>query len=150
MDKRIVGIDFGIARIGLAISDAQKIIATPFKIVQAERKTEQTIQKILQVLEEAQTKFHCEVEEIVVGLPLMMNGKKGFLADEVEHFVSLLKQAIAIPVVTWDERLTTVQAERSLRESKMTRRNRAKIVDTVSAVIILQGYLDLRGQRNKF
>lgn len=140
--KRIIGIDFGLRRIGLAISDERQIIATPFQTIQAEKKTEQTIVKILATLSQLEQNLVCEIEEIIVGLPLMMSGRTGFQADEVKHFVQLLSQAISIPVKTWDERLSTVQADRSLRESQMTRKKRSKVVDIVSAAIILQSYLD--------
>lgn len=140
--KRLVGIDYGMSRLGLALSDERQIIATPFRTVQAEKKAEQTVAKLVAVLSEIQKMHACEIEEIVVGMPLMMSGKKGFLADEVKHFVDLLSQATPTPIHIWDERLTTVQAERSLRESDMTRKKRAKVVDIVSAAIILQSYLD--------
>ena len=77
-----------------------------------------------------------------------MSGKVGFLADEVKHFIEFLKKATAVPVVTWDERLTTVQAERSLRESSLSRKKRTQFVDTVAAVIILQNYLDHKKFKN--
>jgi putative Holliday junction resolvase len=142
--KRLVGIDYGMSRLGLALSDERQIIATPFQTLQAEKKTEQTVSKLLAVLSELQQNLSCEIEEIIVGMPLMMSGRKGFLADEVKNFVDFLSQATTIPVKTWDERLTTVQAERSLRESNMTRKKRTKFVDIVSAAIILQSYLDLK------
>lgn len=140
--KRVIGIDFGMSRLGLALSDERQILATPFQTVQAEKKMEQTIAKILTILTQIEQTHACEIEEIVVGLPLMMSGRMGFQADEVKHFVHLLAQITSIPVKTWDERLTTVQAERSLRESRMTRKKRSKVVDIVSAAIILQSYLD--------
>ncbi len=140
--KRLVGIDFGMSRLGLALSDERQIIATPLQTIQAEKKTELTVAKILAAVSELEQTHTCEIEEIIVGLPLMMSGRTGFQADEVKHFVQLLSQATTIPVKTWDERLTTVQAERSLRESQMTRKKRSKVVDIVSAAIILQSYLD--------
>lgn len=140
--KRLVGIDFGMTRLGLALSDERQIIASPFRTIQAEKKTEQTATKIVAVLLEIQAIYQCEIEEIVIGMPLMMSGKKGLIADEVKNFVDILSQATAIPLKLWDERLTTVQAERSLRESSLTRKRRSKVVDIVSAAIILQCYLD--------
>ena len=113
-------------------------------ILQAEKKTERTISKLIQELNQHQEKFKYSILEIVVGMPLMMSGKVGFLADEVKHFVALLQQQVPCPIVTWDERLTTVQAERSMRESSLTRKRRAQTVDTVAAVIILQNYLDFK------
>ena len=139
---RIVGIDYGMARLGLAVSDETKLIATPLTTLRAEKRTEETVTKLLDELAKHQKTFNYLIEEIVIGLPLMMSGKCGALADAVKHFVELLRKTTSIPIVTWDERLTTVQAERSLRESSMTRKKRAQNVDSVAALIILQNYLD--------
>jgi putative Holliday junction resolvase len=139
---RIIGIDFGMARMGIANSDEQKIIAMPLITLQADRKTEKTVQKLMEYLEKDQLQRNYAIEEIVIGLPLLMSGKVGMLADEVKHFIEVLKTATTIPITTWDERLTTVIAERSLREGSFTRKKRAKHVDTVAAVVILQNYLD--------
>ncbi len=141
---RTIGIDYGMARLGIAISDETKTIATPWLTLQAAKKMEQTIEKLLQELAKHQETWRYTIHEIVIGLPLMMSGKYGVLADEVKHFVELLRQHVTCPVIMWDERLTTVQAERSLRESSLTRKRRAKAVDSVAAVIILQSYLDLK------
>lgn len=127
---------------GIAVSDEQKIIATPLITMQADKKTEKSVEKLLQILEKDQVDRNYTVEEIVLGLPLLMSGKVGMLADEVKHFIDVLKTVTHIPISTWDERLTTVIAERSLREGSFTRKKRAKHVDTVAAVIILQNYLD--------
>lgn len=140
--SRIIGIDYGLARLGIALSDESKLIASPLMTFQAEKKAERTVTKLVEELQKHQLLMHYEIAEIVVGLPLMMSGKMGFLADEVKHFVELLRKLVQAPVVTWDERLTTVQAERAMRETTMTRKKRSKVVDTVAAVIILQNYLD--------
>ena len=142
LPTRIVGIDYGLARLGLALSDERKIIATPMVTLKAEKKTEATVQKLLLALHSHAEANKYRILEIVIGLPLLMNGKKGFFADEVLHFIEMLRQQITIPVFTWDERLTSVQADRSLRESSMTRKKRSENVDSVAAIIILQNYLD--------
>lgn len=139
---RIVAIDYGMARIGFALSDERKIIASPLFTLTSERRSELTIAKVIKELTRHQEEHHYFLEEIVVGLPLLLSGKSGLLADEVKHFIALLQQATPVPIVTWDERLTTVQAERSMREGNMTRKQRSKVVDTVAAVILLQSYLD--------
>jgi len=139
---RSVGIDFGMARIGIAVSDETKTIAMPLLTLKVESKTENTIVKLLAEIKKHQDLYGYTIDVIVLGMPLLMSGKTGHLADEVKHFISYLEKATPIPVVTWDERLTSVQAERSLRESDMSRKKRAKVVDTVAAVIILQNYLD--------
>lgn len=139
---RIIGIDYGMSRIGIAASDEQKIIAAPVAIVHTHKKSQETIARLVQELEKHQQLYGYTIEEIVVGLPLMMSGKMGLLADEVKHFVELLRVALPVPIVFWDERLSSVQAERSMREGNISRKRRAQIVDTVAAVIILQNYLD--------
>ena len=140
--KRILGIDFGLKRMGIAISDETKILANSLTTFLAEQRSELTVAKLIKFIKDTETEKACEIEEIVVGLPLMMSGKSGFLADEVQHFVKLLQESTPIPIKTWDERLSTVQAERSLKEINLTRKRRSQIVDRVSAVIILQSYLD--------
>ena len=139
---RIAALDYGLARIGLAVSDETKTIAMPLPTFRCEKKTEETAKKLVQALESNQKAQNYELVEIVVGLPLMMSGKTGFFADETKYFIELLKKLTSIPIVTWDERLTSVQADRSMREGNLTRKKRAKSVDNVAAIIILQSYLD--------
>lgn len=133
---RFAAIDYGLARIGLAVSDERKIIASSIGIVPAEKTAVLTVKKIAKEL----SKY--DLEAIVVGLPLHMNGKMGFLADEVMHFISLLKQEVSCEVLTWDERLSTAQAERMLRDANMSRKKRSKVIDGVAATLLLQSYLD--------
>lgn len=139
---RFVAIDYGMARIGLAVSDPTKLIATPMQTMAAEKKLERTAAKLLAFLDAYCEKMDCTVECIILGMPLMMSGKRGLLADEVHHFAEKIRELTTIPIVFWDERLTTVQAERSL--SSLTRKKRTKVVDSVAALIILQSYLDSR------
>ncbi len=142
---RIIAIDFGLARIGLAVSDERKVIAMMVPTVAADKKLEASAEKIAQTLQAHATAGAYDIQEIVVGLPLRMSGEVGVMADEVHHFVSILKTLISVPIVLWDERLTSVQADRSMREGNMRRKQRAKHVDQVAAVIILQSYLDSKG-----
>lgn len=141
---RIVAIDYGMARIGLAISDAQRIIATPLVTLQAKKKTAASALACVQELQRLEKVGRYTIQEIVVGLPLLLSGKAGLLADEVLLFVEHLKHHLSIPITTWDERLTSVQADRTLREGHLTRKKRAKLVDSVSALLLLQTYLDYR------
>ncbi len=140
--KRTAAIDFGLKRIGLAVSDERKIIASPLGTVQAERRLQDTAAKVVGELHQAEETGGYILDEIVVGLPLKMNGQVGLMADEVAHFVEELKKVLDLPVVMWDERLTSVQADRSMREGNMTRKKRSKHVDKIAAVLILQSYLD--------
>lgn len=146
--KRIVAIDYGLARLGLALSDERKIIASSLKTLQAEKKAEATARKLCEELKKHAVDYDYEIEEIIIGMPLMMNGSKGMLADEVLYFVSLLKTIFEIPIITWDERLSSVQADRALREGNFSRKRRSKMVDAVTATILLQSYLDKKGLEN--
>lgn len=133
---RVAGIDFGLKRIGIAISDETKTIAMPLETVIAEKHLNLTVGKLLKRLEEY------ELETFVVGMPYLMSGKVGHLADEVASFIKMLETYTKIPIITLDERLTSVQADRSLREGGMSRKKRAARVDVVAAVLLLQCYLD--------
>ncbi len=139
---RIIAIDYGMVRIGLAVSDERKIIATPLETLKAEKQSEKTVTKLIDLLEEHAKSRGYNIESIVIGFPLLMSGKKGLLADEVTHFVSLMKEKVMFPIIIWDERLTSVQADRFLREGQLSRKKRSQKVDSVAAVIILQNYLD--------
>lgn len=144
LPTRILGIDYGMARIGLALSDELKIIATPWKILAAEKKAEKSAILLFQELEKDQKEKKYILEAIVIGFPFMMDGKIGFIADEVENFIKEIQKLTSVPIIKWDERLSSVQAERSLIEASLSRKRRSKMVDTVSAVIILQSYLELK------
>lgn len=106
------------------------------------KKLDYTTAKVVEELQKYEQSKKFEIEEIIIGLPLQMNGKMGMMADEVKLFTEALKKLISCPIKTWDERLTTVQAERSMREGCLTRKKRSKVVDTITATIILQCYLD--------
>lgn len=133
--KRIVSIDFGLKRLGVAISDENQIIATSLGVVQAGKNSAETIQTILTLLKPY------TLDRIIIGNPIHLNGKVGFLADEVKHFLDQLQLKVSCPVSLYDERLSTVQAERSLKEGGMRRKKRAQVIDAVSAVILLQSFL---------
>ena len=129
----ILGVDFGRARIGLAISDELRLLAHPLATIPFGG---DAIGRIAQLVQER------KIDRVVVGVPKLMSGKMGAAADEVLRFVKKLRATLSCQVVTWDERLTTVAAQRALQESgKKTRQSRAYI-DQVAAQIILQGYLD--------
>ena len=129
MKTRILAIDYGMKRIGLALSDESKIIASPIKTVLAEKKLEQTAQKIVDEIRALEKEKGSTIATIIIGNPLHMDGRVGVLADEVQFLIKHLKTLIETPIITWDERLTSVQAERALRESKMSRKKRTKSVE---------------------
>ena len=133
---RIVAIDYGMARLGIALSDEQKIIVAKSFAIKAEKKPQLTAQK----LQEALAPF--KVEKIIVGLPLHLDGNKSTLSEETLIFVSCLETLVSIPVISFDERLTTKQAERILKEGNLSRKKRAQLVDAMSATVLLECYLD--------
>jgi putative pre-16S rRNA nuclease len=133
--SRILGIDFGTSRIGLAVSDPTRLIAQPIGFV-----SNKDPEKALNVI-----KTHCDEWNavlILVGNPLKMDGSEGFAVDAVQRFVSSLKTVLETPIVVWDERLSSAFAEKLLISGGVRRKKRRKKIDAIAAVIILQSYLD--------
>jgi len=129
----ILALDFGRARIGAAISDELQLLAHPLETVPANERA------IFRVTEIAQEK---KVDHVVVGIPRLMSGGIGAAADETLRFVEKLRASLPCPVVTWDERLSTVAAHRALRDAGKKTRHTRGYVDQVAAQMILQAYLD--------
>jgi len=135
-------LDYGSKTVGVAISDPLGITAQGIETI--ERKEENKLRRTLARIEELVKEY--EVEKIVLGLPKNMNNTLGERAEKTLEFKGMLERRIGIPVLMWDERLTTVEAERTLIESKVRREDRKKYVDKIAAVFILQGYLDSIGR----
>ena len=135
---RIMGLDYGSKTVGVAISDSLGITAQGIETI--ERKEENKLRQTLARIEALVKEY--EVEKIVLGFPKNMNNTIGERAEKSLELKEKLERRIGIPVIMWDERLTTVEAERTLIESKVRRENRKKYVDKIAAVFILQGYLD--------
>jgi len=129
----ILGVDFGRARIGLAISDDLRLLAHPLETVPANK---ETLQRIAEIVGER------NIEAVVVGIPKHMSGEVGQSAREALEFAAKLRALLPCPVETWDERLTTVAANRVLSAAGKKTRQTRKVVDQVAAQMILQGYLD--------
>ncbi len=132
---RTLGIDFGTVRIGLAISDPSGTIATPFATIDA-RPVEAAVDQIERVAKEQ------NVDDIVIGLPLELDGREGFAVRRVRDFGRRVGERLGLTVHEWDERLTSVDAERSLIDARVRREKRRKVVDQVAATLILQAFLD--------
>jgi putative Holliday junction resolvase len=131
----ILAVDFGHARVGVAISDELQLLAHPLETISA---NEPAAARLAEIVREK------KIDHVVVGIPRRMTGEVGSAATEVLKFVDKLRTILPCAVVTWDERLTTVAAHRALREAgKKTRATRG-YVDQVAAQMILQGYLDRR------
>ena len=133
-----MGLDYGSKTVGVAISDPLGFTAQGIETI--ERKEENKLRKTLARIEALVKEY--EVESIVLGLPKNMNNTLGERAEKTLEFKEMLERRTGLPVVMWDERLTTVEAERTLIESSVRRENRKKYIDKIAAVIILQGYLD--------
>ena len=140
--KRLLGIDLGKARVGLAISDELGFLAHPLETFSAD-KQKALLERIVAIVREK------DVERVVVGLPRNMDGSMGPAAQEALAFVDQLRAKLSCPVATWDERLTTVAAHRALREAGRSTRTTRGQVDQVAAQMILQGYLDQRQMREQ-
>lgn len=137
---RIMGLDFGSRTTGVAVSDPLGITAQGVETIvrKDENKLRQTCVRIEELIKEY------EIEEIVLGYPKNMNNTAGERAEKTEVFKAMLERRTGKPVILWDERLTTIAAERVLMESGVRRENRKAVVDKIAAVLILQGYLDSR------
>ncbi|BFK19539.1 Holliday junction resolvase RuvX [Mediterraneibacter glycyrrhizinilyticus] len=133
-----MGLDYGTKTVGVAISDALKITAQGIETI--ERKEENKLRRTCARIEELIKEY--DVEKIVLGFPKHMNNDIGERAEKALEFGEMLKRRTGLEVVMWDERLTTVAAERTLIESKVRRENRKQYIDKIAAVFILQGYLD--------
>lgn len=130
---RIAAIDFGLKRIGLAVSDKERKIALPVDVVEGGKKAIQNIRAALPLK---------EIDLILMGLPLEMSGKKGSMAAVVEEFAKMLQEALQIPVHLIDERLSSKGADVQLKEISLNRKSRSEKIDMVAATLLLQTYLD--------
>ena len=142
---RIMGLDFGSKTVGVAISDALLVTAQGIEIIR--RKEENKLRQTLARIEELIVEY--EVEEIVLGLPKNMNATEGIRAELTMEFKEKLERRTGLHVHMWDERLTTVAADKTMMEAGIRREKRKDYVDMIAATLILQGYLDLRANRTK-
>lgn len=129
---RVLGVDIGSVRVGLAVSDEGGVIAQPLDVVPREGALDEITDRTRDL----------DVDEIVVGIPLRMDGSRGPEAVEAETFAQDLETQTRLPVARWDERLSTVQAERSMRSAGSGSRKQRGRVDKVAAALVLQAYLD--------
>lgn len=137
---RILGLDFGSKTVGAAVSDELLITAQALETIgrESENKLRRTCARIEELIREY------EVGLIVLGLPKNMNNTEGERAEKTRAFGAMLERRTGLPVVLWDERLTTVAADRVLIENGVRRENRKAVIDQIAAAFILQGYLDYR------
>lgn len=133
--KRVLGVDYGKARIGTAISDELGMLAHPLETINAQQ-LDAAVKRIAQLAADR------DVSAVVLGLPRQMDGRVGIAATEVNEFGARLRELLKCPLIMWDERLTTTAAHRALRDGGKKTRHTRGVVDQVAAQMILQGYLD--------
>lgn len=133
---RALGIDLGTKRIGVAVSDGDRVLASPYEVVARSGDTERDHRRIAELVEETGSSV------VVVGLPLSLDGSVGRAAAAALDEVSELRSVVGVPVETFDERLTTVSADRALLKMKMKADARRRVVDKVAAAVMLQAWLD--------
>lgn len=140
---RIMGLDFGSKTVGVAVSDSLLLTAQGVEIIR--RKDENKLRQTLARIEELIVEY--EVEEIVLGLPKNMNATEGVRVELTNEFREKLERRTGLPVIMWDERLTTVAADKIMMEAGVRRENRKEYVDKIAATLILQGYLDRKSMQ---
>jgi putative Holliday junction resolvase len=133
--QRTLGLDIGTKRTGIAMADETLTLASPLTHIEATSKKD-WLTKLLSFLESF------AVAQIIVGIPLNQYGEEGEDAVRIRQYIALLREKVNFPVVEWDERFTTVQAERTLITADISRKNRKQVIDKVAASIMLQSYLD--------
>ena len=139
---RTIGIDYGERRVGVAISDPFGSIALGLETVVV-KSLRDAVTKVSEICREK------DASTVVVGLPLNMNGTRGPMVERVERFVTELAESLGIPVLTYDERLSSAMVERTLLDADMSRSKRKGVRDMLAAQVILQGYLDRQGFNGK-
>ena len=138
---RIMGLDIGSHTIGVAITDELRITAQGLKTIRRKSK-EEDLEELIKIIDQF------EIGKIVVGLPKNMNGTLGKQAEMVLQWIKAIREKVDLPIVTWDERFSTVEASRVLLEADLSRRKRKKAIDKLAAVIILQGYIEKDRNQN--
>lgn len=131
--KPILGIDYGRARIGVAISDEAGLLAHPLETISSGK---DAVTRIGEIVRDR------KIDTVVVGMPKTLKGEHGLAAEEVGAFIEKLRSTVSSRILTWDERLSTAEAHRALRDAGKNTRQSRRYVDQVAAQIILQGYLD--------
>ena len=139
---RIMGLDFGSRTVGVAVSDPLFLTAQGVEIIR--RKSPNKLRQTLARIEELITEY--EVDRIVLGYPKNMNNTEGERCEKTQEFRQMLERRTGLPVILWDERLTTVLADQAMMEGGIRRENRKEYVDKLAAVFILQNYLDASRQ----
>ncbi|NQT29679.1 MAG: Holliday junction resolvase RuvX [Candidatus Saganbacteria bacterium] len=136
---RTLAIDYGEKRLGIAISDSLGITAQPLAVIERGASFDGDVGYLSKIIEK-----YPDLGEIVVGLPKTMKGEIGIQAKKVQEFVEALREVLKLSIVTFDERLTTAEAEKSLISAGLSRKKRKKVIDKSAAALILRNYLDTK------
>ncbi len=139
---RILGLDYGSKRIGVAVCDELGMTAQGLATI-TRKNRRQTLEEIAGFIRTY------NAEKIVIGYPIRLNGTEGIQCEKINRFASLLESSFSLPVIKWDETLSTKEAEEILIRTNIARKKRRNIVDKLAASLILQGYLDAQERRNK-
>ena len=139
---RILGLDYGSKRIGVAVCDELGMTAQGLATI-TRKNRRQTLEEIAVFIRTY------NAEKIVIGYPIMLDGSEGIQCEKINKFASILESAFSLPVIKWDETLSTKEAEEILTRANIARNKRRNIVDKLAASLILQGYLDAQERRNK-
>ncbi len=145
---RILAVDFGHVRVGLALSDPMRWFASPLPNIQGSKNPKKAAQTLATTMSEICAAKKIEIDLIVVGLPLHLDGSESERSKEVRLFCDALKELTPIKIELFDERMTTLQAERSLIEANLSRKKRSRTIDGVSSTILLQSFLDFQKMRS--
>lgn len=137
---RFMGLDYGEKTIGVAISDPEGLIAQSYEVIKRDESSTICINRIREIAR------CCEINMVIVGMPRNMDGSIGEQGKKVLGFADKLKKALTLPIELWDERLSTVEAERILIKADLSRKKRKGIVDKLAAAVILQNYLNAKNQ----
>jgi len=143
LTMRVLGIDLGDKRIGVALSDEMGWTAQGLDVVKCSGRTDEDLRRIQELA------LQNKAEKIIVGLPRNMDGSSGARAEKAREFARRLEKSFSLPVEMWDERLTTVAAEKMLINADLRRTKRRQVIDKIAAALILQNYLDAQGGNKK-
>ena len=137
--SRVMALDLGEKTIGVAMSDELGIVASPYETIQRSASEKADLRRLVALIQEH------NISKVVIGIPIMLSGKEAIQAGKSREFAEKLARRIKVKVEMWDERLSTVEAERSLIEAGKTRQERKQVVDKVAAALILRSYLAAKG-----
>jgi putative Holliday junction resolvase len=146
--KRAISFDFGHARIGVSVSDPLQCIASPLAVLTGNKDPARAARNVANELPKILKERNFEIDRMVVGLPLHLNGTESERSQEVKVFAASLESFFHLPIHFFDERLTSLQAERAMKEGSLSRKKRSMFVDEIASTILLQSFLDFQSSKS--